>query len=129
MISLSTDGSGGPEKPSTTGMVMTIGRLLAAPGLPAQARRTLKRADRGFDVLDGLLRSGAPVPACWHVTDQADEAACTRATLVYDTLSEALRETGGAPTCFAARLCAVAEWRELDTALRVGAPLPEPWRG
>ncbi|GAA1459330.1 hypothetical protein NE857_26810 [Nocardiopsis exhalans] len=109
-------------------MAAQVSYLLATPGLPPRAVATLRRADGAFNVLDGLLRSGGPVPACWRVASDAGNYKARYVTDVYDRLSEALREDGGAPHAFTALRSACQEWKALDAALRAGAPLPEPWQ-
>ncbi|USY19522.1 hypothetical protein NE857_30510 [Nocardiopsis exhalans] len=109
-------------------MAAQVSRLLATPGLPPRAVATLRRADSAFGLLDALLRSGAPIPGCWRVDSDAENYKARYLTDVYDRLSEALREDGGAPHAFAALRSACQEWKALDAALRAGSPLPEPWQ-
>ena len=109
-------------------MADQVSRLLATPGLPARSVATLRRADGAFNLLDGLMRSGAPVPGRWRVTEDAEDDAAEYVTRVYDALSESLREHGEFFECFAELRMACSLWRKLDTRLREGAPLPEPWR-
>ena len=113
---------------SADAMAAQVSRLLATPGLPPRAVGTLRRTDSAFGLLDALMRSGAPVPGCWRVDSDAEGYKARYVTDVYDALSEALREDGGAPYAFAALRSACQEWKSLDAALRAGAPLPEPWR-
>lgn len=83
-------------------MAAQVSRLLATPGFPPRAVATLRRADGAFNVLDGLMRNGAPLPGCWRVDEDAEDDEAQHVTDVYDALSEALREDGGAPHSFAA---------------------------
>lgn len=112
----------------TEAMTAQVSHLLATPGLPARSVGTLRRADNAFGLLDALLRSGAPLPSYWHVDEHADDDEAERITRVYDSLSEALRETGGVADSFAALRSACTQWKTLDAALRVRGPLPEPWQ-
>lgn len=109
-------------------MAAQMSRLLATPGLPVRSVATLRRADGAFNVLDGLMRSGAALPRDWHVDEDAEKDEAQYVTEVYDGLSEALREEGSIPQSFAALRSACAHWKALNDALRIGAPLPEPWR-
>lgn len=112
----------------TEAMAAQVSHLLTTPGLPARSVGTLRRADNAFGLLDALMRSGAPLPSYWHVDEHADDSDAEHVTHTYDALSEALRETGEVAACFTALRAACAKWKALDAFLRVGAPLPEPWR-
>ncbi|GAA1462974.1 hypothetical protein [Nocardiopsis exhalans] len=118
-------GAGSPGLPAEA-MAAEVSRLLATPGLPGQSVAALRRADSAFDVLDGMLRNGAPVPLRWPVNGDAERH--EPVTALYDAVSESLREVGGAARSFVALRSACALWRRLDAALRAGAPLPEPWQ-
>ncbi|GAA1459305.1 hypothetical protein [Nocardiopsis exhalans] len=107
-------------------MAAEVSRLMATPVVPEQSVVALRRTDSAFDVLDGLLRSGAPLPLHWRVNGDAKRR--EPVTALYDSVSEALREVGGAAQSFAALRSACALWRRLDAELRSGSPLPEPWQ-
>jgi hypothetical protein len=107
-------------------MAAEVSRLLATPVVPEQSVVALRRTDSAFDVLDGLMRSGAPLPLHWSGT--GDPKRREPVTVLYDSVSEALREVGGAAQSFVALRSACALWRRLDAELRSGAPLPEPWQ-
>lgn len=109
-------------------MAAKVSRLLATPGLPAYGVATIRNADEAFDALDSFLRAGGPPPSRWCAHGDTGDAEAERVTLVYDALSEALREGGGVTACFEAVRVAGKQWRELDALLRAGAPLPEPWQ-
>lgn len=112
--------------PSADAMVTELSRLLATPGFLGQSVATLRRADDAFNVLDELMRNGGPLPGCWPGKDSTGRHGLV--TELYDSVSETLRETGGAVESFMALRRAVSEWRALDAALRSGWPLPEPWQ-
>lgn len=117
------------EHPATRpadSMVRQVSRLLTEPGRPAHSAAALHRADHAFDLLDGLMRSGAHLPACWPTTGSTQEH--HEVTAVYDAVSEALREVGGVTACLVALRRACTLWHTLDATLRTGAPLPEPWQ-
>lgn len=107
-------------------MAAEVSRLLATPVVPEQSVVALRRTDSAFDVLDGLLRSGAPLPLHWSATGDTKRHAPV--TALYDAVSESLREVGGIAQSFAALRSACAQWRKLDAELRAGSPLPEPWQ-
>ena len=107
-------------------MVAEVSRLLATPGFLGQSVVTLRRADSAFDVLDGLMRGGVSLPSGWPVN--CDAKRHEPVTVLYDSVSESLREVGGAVPSFVALRRAVTDWREFDAALRSGGPLPEPWQ-
>lgn len=119
-------GIGSPVLPADI-MVAEVSRLLAAPGFLGQSMATLRRADSAFNVLDGLLRSGASLPLRWPVNGNAERY--EPMTVLYDSVSESLREVGiGAVQSFIALRSACALWGEFDAALCAGSPLPEPWQ-
>ncbi|WP_229826335.1 hypothetical protein [Nocardiopsis terrae] len=103
-----------------------MSRLLATPGTYGDSAANLRRADSAFDVLDRLMRDGAPLPSRWPV--ERDGNGHEHVTVLYDSVSESLREVGGPLRSFASLRRAVADWHELDTVLRSGGPLPEPWQ-
>lgn len=107
-------------------MVTELSRLLATPGFLGRSVATLRRADGAFNVLDELMRDGDPLPRRWSV--QGGPERHGPVTELYDSVSETLREEGGPAQSFMALRRAVAYWGALDTALRSGGPLPEPWR-
>lgn len=107
-------------------MVTELSRLLATSGFLGQSVDTLRRADGAFDVLDELMRSGAPLPRRWSVNGGQERHGPV--TELYDSVSESLREVGGAAQSFMALRRAVADWRALDAALCSGWSLPEPWQ-
>ncbi len=117
--------SGSLDRPADI-MVAELSRLLATPGFLGQSVANLRRADSAFDVLDGLMREGAPLPFDWLVNGDVERH--EPVTVLYDSVSESLREVGGVAQSFVALRCAVADWRRLDVALRSGGPLPEPWQ-
>ena len=117
--------SGPLDRPADI-MVAEVSRLLASPGFLGQSVVTLRRADSAFDVLDGLMRTGAPLPRHWPLN--GDTGRYEPVTVLYDSVPESLREVGGAVRSFVALRCAVTNWHGLDAALRSGAPLPEPWQ-
>lgn len=121
----SSAATGSPGLPADV-MAAEVSRLMATPVVPEQSVVALRRTDSAFGVLDGLLRSGAPLPLHWSAT--GDTKRHEPVTALYDSVSEALREVGGAAQSFAALRAACALWRRLDAALRSGAPLPEPWQ-
>ncbi|MGW5878979.1 hypothetical protein ACWFMI_20760 [Nocardiopsis terrae] len=125
-------GIGSPLLPTDI-MVAEVSRLLATPGFLGQSVTTLRRADSAFDVLDGLMRSGVPLPFRWPVNGEAERHESVTVlydsvTVLYDSVSESLREVGGVVQSFGALRSACALWGEFDAALRAGAPLPEPWQ-
>lgn len=106
-----------------------LSRVLNAPGLPENAGRTLKRADRLFGELDALLRAGKPVPAEWNVHEDAHIPARVVVTVAYDAVSEHLRSRERSnPRVWQALLDAGVEWERLTGMLRAGSPLPDPWQ-
>ncbi|GAA1456599.1 hypothetical protein NE857_33505 [Nocardiopsis exhalans] len=107
-------------------MVTELSRLLATPGFLGQSVATLRRADGAFNVLDELMRNGDPLPRRWSVKGRPERHGPV--TELYDSVSETLREVGGAAQSFMALRRAAADWRALDAALRSGWPLPEPWQ-
>lgn len=122
----------GPERPRGTlaeELVRGLGFLLANPGKPVHARTSLNRADMTFSRLDRILRDGRPLPDSWQVERDASGWDQERVTWMYDEVSEALRTLGGAVVSWPALQRAGAYWGRLDSAMRVGSPLPEPWTG
>ncbi|WP_017590758.1 hypothetical protein [Nocardiopsis ganjiahuensis] len=117
--------SGPLDRPADI-MVAEVSRLLAATVFLGQSVADLRRADSAFDVLDGLMRGGAPLPLHWSADGDAERH--EPVTALYDSVSESLREVGGAAQSFVALRRAVTEWGRLDAALRSGGPLPEPWQ-
>ena len=115
-----------PPNLPTDIMAAEVSRLLATPGFLGQSVANLRRADSAFDVLDGLMRGGAPLPSHWSVNRGTERH--EPVTVLYDSVSESLREVGGATQSFGGRRSACALWHELDSELRTWAPLPEPWQ-
>lgn len=107
-------------------IAVRLSTLLATPGAPVYSVANLRRADHAFDLLDGLMRGGAPLPFFWPVSEETDGH--DGVTELYDATSEALRRSGGVEQSFAALRTACARWRSLDLVLREGSPLPEPWQ-
>ncbi|MFB8770939.1 hypothetical protein VSQ78_24830 [Nocardiopsis alba] len=112
--------------PGTTRTAAALSAILAVPDAPQKAQR-LKDADALFELLDTALRDGRDVPEGWHVETDAPVTAHAYVTSAYDELSEALRERGNARVARKALATAKAWWGALDSAMRVGSPLPEPW--
>lgn len=115
-------------------LVAEISRLLTHPGPSAHAARTLARADRLFAELDRRVRSGLPLPTSWLASTVRPAAppdargiAYDYATHCYDSVSEALRETGGVVAAWRALAKASRYWKRLNSALIERSPLPEPW--
>lgn len=111
-----------------TFLVEEITKALAHPGLPACSVAVLNRVDEDFGHLDALMRAGAHPPALWTMTSQTEPWTPEEITDLYDSVSEALRETGDVTVCHQALRTAGARWKLLHEALCSGAPLPEPWQ-
>ncbi|GAA1466341.1 hypothetical protein NE857_09560 [Nocardiopsis exhalans] len=126
-------GSGTPPTPArprgtlAEELVRGLGFLLNTPGKPVHARTSLNRADMTFTRLDRLLRAGRALPNSWRVDWDASVWEQERVTLMYDEVSEALRTLGGSVVSWPALQRAGDYWGRLDTAMRTGSPLPEPW--
>lgn len=118
--------TGTAPPPPAEVLAIRLSTLLATPGSPVYSVEHLRRADQAFDLLDGLLRGGAPLPFFWPVS--AQKQGHEGVTELYDATSEALRQPGGVEPSFASLRIACARWKSLDLALRDGAPLPEPWQ-
>lgn len=88
-------------------MVVEVSRLLTTPGFLGQSVANLRRADSAFDVLDVLMRGGAPLPLRWSVNGDVERH--EPVTALYDSVSESLREVGGVTQSFVALRCAVVD--------------------
>ncbi len=120
-------GLGRPRWTLAEELVRGLGFLLANPGKPVHARTSLNRADMTFSRLDRILRDGQRLPDAWRVDVDASVWDQERVTWMYDEVSEALRTLGGSEVSWPALQRAGTYWGRLDTAMREGSPLPEPW--
>ncbi|WP_067597344.1 hypothetical protein [Nocardiopsis listeri] len=111
----------------TEELVRHLTHLLRCPGSPTHARADLDRADTTFSRLDRMLRRGRSLPSSWRIDPYASDAEHSRITDLYDQVSEELRTLGDTNLSWRALTRAGDRWGRLDTALRFGAPLPEPW--
>ncbi|MGW8439376.1 hypothetical protein ACWGKS_29925 [Nocardiopsis sp. NPDC055879] len=111
--------------------VAQLAGLLATPGLPRDAAETLAKAATVWETLDTLLSTGGTLPSRW-VSPRVDPLLSgIDTTPLHSALTESLDTTppgGGYRVMpFTTLRAAVHTWEALDTVLRAGAALPEPW--